>query len=124
MGSLNQGPWVKIEEMERDLAREGEVVYVITGPLYERDMPLLPECDEPHQVPSGYWKIIATQSGEDYDSILVRAFILDQETPRDADHMDYLVTVDEIESRAQLDVMWELPGDVEDRLEGEVNECP
>jgi endonuclease G len=113
---LNQGPWVKIEEMERDFARAGAVVYVMTGPLYERDMPPLPDCDEPHRVPSGYWKIVATQSGEDYDSVRVPAFILDQETPRGADPLNYIVAVDEIESRAHLDVMWELPDDVEAKI--------
>jgi endonuclease G len=119
---LNQGPWVKIEEMERDLARAGDVVYVITGPLYERDMPTLPNCDEPHRVPSGYWKIVATQSGNDYDSIRVAAFILDQEAPRDADPADYTVTVDEVESPAHLDVMADLPDKVEEKLEGELKE--
>jgi endonuclease G len=117
---LNQGPWVKIEEMERDLARAGNIVYVMTGPLYERDMPPLPNCDEPHRVPSGYWKIVAMQPVNDYASIKVVAFILDQETPRDADPSDYQVTVDEIETRAHLDVMRDLPDEVEEKLEGEL----
>jgi endonuclease G len=117
---LNQGPWVKIEEMERELARAGNVVYVMTGPLYEREMPPLPNCDEPHRVPSGYWKIVATQDGDGYNSIRVAVFIFDQDTPRDADPKDYVATVDEIENRAHLDVMWELPDDVEEKLEREV----
>jgi endonuclease G len=120
---LNQGPWVKIEEMERDLARAGDVVYVMTGPLYERDMPPLPNCDEPHRVPSGYWKIVATQSGDDTSTIRVAAFIFDQDTPRDADPLDYQVAVDEIESRAHLDFMSDLLDDVENVTESSDLPC-
>ena len=52
---LNQGPWVRIETAARNLARQN-AIYVMTGPLYEREMPDLPGADEAHQVPSGYWK--------------------------------------------------------------------
>jgi endonuclease G len=121
MAPLNQGPWVKIEEMERDLARAGDVVYVMTGPLYERDMPPLPEADESHRVPSGYWKIVATQSGEDYDSIRVVAFIFDQETPRDDPVVNHFVTIDDVEARSALDVMWELPDDFEEAIEARLD---
>lgn len=120
MSDLNQGPWGKIEDTERGLAEDGAVVYVITGPLYERDMPPLPNADEPHRVPSGYWKVVATQSGDGYDSIWIAAFIFDQETPGDADPLDYQVTVDEVESRARLDVMWELPDEVEEGIESQL----
>ena len=34
----------------------------MTGPLYERPMPQLPNANEVHIVPSGYWKIIAPGS--------------------------------------------------------------
>lgn len=61
MSELNQGPWRLLEEHVRDLARQGYQVYVMTGPLYERPMPTLPGADEPHRVPSGYWKICVTQ---------------------------------------------------------------
>jgi len=76
MSDLNQGPWVKIEDKEPDLARAGDIVYVMTGPLYERNMPGLPNADEPHLVPSGYWKIVAVQPSDDYDSIRVARFHL------------------------------------------------
>lgn len=44
--------------------RDGvEAVYGITGPLYEQIIPQLPGADEPHVVPSGYWKILAITEG-------------------------------------------------------------
>ncbi|QGZ94908.1 DNA/RNA non-specific endonuclease [Terricaulis silvestris] len=62
--NLNRGRWRRLEDAERNLARREHVpVFVITGPLYERPMPALPRADEPHRVPSGYWKIVATADG-------------------------------------------------------------
>ncbi|MGD8718365.1 MAG: DNA/RNA non-specific endonuclease [Candidatus Zixiibacteriota bacterium] len=117
MEPLNGGPWGRIEERERDLAEAGNVVYVVTGPLYERDMPALPECDEPHRIPSGYWKVVAIQPTSNTDSIRVAAFIFDQDTPGDADVLDHLFTVDDIERRSGLDIFPALPDDVEPAIE-------
>ncbi|UCE26769.1 MAG: DNA/RNA non-specific endonuclease [Candidatus Coatesbacteria bacterium] len=125
---LNQGPWKRLEERVRDLAANSVIyisgrdilygcVYVMTGPLYENPMPQLPGADEPHTVPSGFWKIVAIQPEFGYAAISVAGFIFDQDAPADADVLDHLVTVDEIEERSGLDFMRELPDDVEDEIE-------
>jgi len=88
------------------------------GPLYERDMPPLPECDEPHVVPSGYWKIVCT---EESGSVNVAAFIFDQETPRKDEVIKHMVTVDEVELRSGLDFFWELEDSAEVALEANIN---
>lgn len=99
--ALNQGPWAALEEQERALAREA-TIYVITGPLYEEAMPPLPTADEPHIVPSGYWKIITlTDSSGTPASCL--AWLFPQATTRDASPADHLCSVDEIEMRSGLD---------------------
>lgn len=97
--SLNQGPWRELEEVVRDVARR-DTVHVMTGPLYERDMPELPEADEPHQVPSGYWKIAALETSDGVEAVAV---VMDQETPRGSDHCAHRVTVAEVEERSGLD---------------------
>ena len=62
--ALNQGPWKNLEGMIRGLVREKYgTVWVMTGPLYERNMRELPQADEPHKVPSGYWKIVVVNEG-------------------------------------------------------------
>lgn len=100
-GDLNQGPWAQLEGAVRDLARRPEVegVYVQTGPLFERPMPQLPNADEDHRVPSGYWKIVALPDGQ---AIKVAAFIMEQETPRKARYCDHQATVEEVEARSRL----------------------
>ena len=95
--ALNQGPWQRLEARERELARaERTIVYVLTGPLFERLMPPLPGADERHRVPSGYWKVIATADGR------VTAFAFDQATPRGEDYCRDRRPLDEVELRARL----------------------
>ncbi|MFZ3072287.1 MAG: DNA/RNA non-specific endonuclease, partial [Thermodesulfobacteriota bacterium] len=89
---LNQGAWVNIENKERKLVKVGYVIYVMTGPLYERDMPQLPNADEPYKTPSGYWKIILTKTGVAFDSIMAASFIFDQDTKRKEKVLDHLTT--------------------------------
>lgn len=96
--ALNQGPWVRLENAERDLVRRGglEVVYVLTGPLYERAMAPLPRADEPHTVPSGYWKVLVTEDGR------LSAFVMGQDMARNADFCGARVSLEEVERRSGL----------------------
>lgn len=101
--ALNQASWQHLEAQERSLATRAtdpEVLYVLTGPLYERVLQALPmpRGSERHRVPSGYWKIIATEDGR------MSAFIFSQETPRSANYCDMRVSLDEVELRTNLTI--------------------
>lgn len=87
MSDLNQGPWRLLEEAVRRLARSGETVHVLTGPIYEREMPALPAADEPHRLPSGYWKLVAIETAE---GPVVAGFVFGQETARNDDYCGLL----------------------------------
>jgi len=114
---LNQGAWVRLENKERDLALSYGEIYVITGPLYEKEMPKLPNADEVHVIPSGYWKIILIKTGNALNSISVASFIFDQESKRGDELIDHLATIDEIERRSGLDFLRELPDAIEEQIE-------
>ena len=105
--ALNQGAWDRLENAERMLAkREGSpVVYVMTGPVYLREMPALPKADEPHKVPSGYWKIVSIQ---DSAGLKVAGFFFDQETQRKELYCAHLTTIGDIESKTGLKFFHEL----------------
>ncbi len=113
---LNQGPWNRLEGAVRTLAQQASVdaVFVMTGPLYERQMTALPQADEPHLVPSGYWKIVATETGT---TIRVATFLFDQGVARSADPCNHLTTVDDVEQRSGLDFFRALPDPEESTLE-------
>ena len=116
--ALNQGPWRGLEEAVRSLARDrgGAGVHVMTGPLYEASMAVLPGADEAHIVPSGYWKIVVAADGK---GIRVAAFAFGQDTPRDASHCDAdkALSVREVERRTGLDFFHGLGPDDQRRLE-------
>jgi endonuclease G len=76
-------------------------------------MPPLPNCDEPHKVPSGFWKIVAVPDG---GILRVAAFIMEQNATRKSPAIDHLATVDEVERRSGLDFFWQ-PDPEEDALE-------
>ena len=95
--ALNQGPWVRLEDRERELATRLAVpVYVITGPLYERMMRPLPAGGDYQRVPSGYWKVVALADGR------ATAFVFDQADARDRDLCTARVTVRHVELRSRL----------------------
>ncbi len=77
-------------------------------------MPPMPNCDEPHKVPSGFWKIVAVQDGS---TLHVAAFIMEQATARKSPAIDHLTTVDEVEQRSGLDFFWQLPDAEENAME-------
>ena len=100
--NINQGPWVRLETAVRDLARKGNTVYVVTGPLYESFFAMLPGADEPHIIPSGYFKIVATISH--FGFIKASAYVMEQNSARADNYCTKEVTIDNIESRSGLNI--------------------
>ncbi|MEA1015579.1 DNA/RNA non-specific endonuclease [Sphingosinicella sp. LY1275] len=95
--ALNQGPWVRLENQERALAQQsGKAVFVYTGPLFERMMKPLPGTTKMHRVPSGYWKVVATEDGR------MTGFLFDQATPKAASHCAGRTSLEQIQLRARL----------------------
>ena len=88
---------------------------MLTGPFYEiPPEPELPHANEPHTVPSGYWKIIIMKEGT---SLRVAAFIMDQDTPRSSPLQDHVVKVKDVQTKSKLNFFWELLDTVETELE-------
>ena len=115
---LNQGPWKYLETVVREYSEYGIPVYVMTGPLFERNMPALPQANEPHTVPSGYWKVLATLE----DGVIwTAAFIMDQNLERDADFCDHSVSIATVETRTGLDFFHELSSSNETEAQSGVN---
>lgn len=114
---LNQGPWVDLESAVRDYVETGQDVYVVSGPLYEWYFATLPEADESHTIPSGYFKVVIT----DVDGwVEASAFIMEQDASRSSDYCSFEVTVDEVESRSGLNIMPSLASYKESAVEGAV----
>ncbi|MCU0286289.1 MAG: DNA/RNA non-specific endonuclease [Acidobacteria bacterium] len=112
---LNEGPWMHMEEMVRDIVLTNKVVYVMTGPMYEKEMPRLPHVKEEHRIPSGYWQIIILEGkGKSFESA---AFIFSQDTPRNEKVLPHLTTIRTIEARTGLNFLWLLEDELENKVE-------
>jgi endonuclease G len=95
--ALNQASWQRLEARETDWVRQQrKPLFVLTGPLYEGRPIVMPGADETHRLPTGYWKVIATDAGE------VSAFIFEQDTPRNVNFCTKRVPLSEVELRAIL----------------------
>ncbi|POY55720.1 Nuclease [Pectobacterium versatile] len=105
---LNQGAWVRLEDKERALSNS-KTVYTVTGPLFERNIATLPNAPTV-QIPSGYWKILFTGSSPADGKYA--AFIMDQNTPRNANFCNFQVTVSQIEQKTGLTIWSALPANV------------
>ncbi len=111
---LNEGPWQRLEQAERDIVCAGNVLWVMTGPLYDGPAAApLPDADEPHVVPTGFWKILAKADG----GLSVAAFVFEQSTPRNDPVVNHLTTVATIESRTGLDFFRLLPDTTETKIQ-------
>ena len=116
--SLNRGMWKSIEDTERKLVDTFNFVFVITGPLYDDEMPAMPGADEPHQVPGGFWKIVMVPAG---NVLLTAAFIFYQDGIGGNNISDHAVNINDIERRTGLDFLWELEDSLEEEIEANEN---
>lgn len=116
---LNRGIWKKIEEEVRKLVGQENKVYVLTGTYYDDSLipTLLPEADEDHRVPDGYWKILFLKPQGKYASIQTAAWYFPQADPVSSELANYLVSIDTIEDMTTLDFFWELDDADEAALE-------
>lgn len=121
---LNRGVWKDLEDWERFLTIKYKLIYVMTGPIFEEDFGRLPNADEPHRIPSGYWKIIVIPKNSniaDSLNLQIFGFIFSQNTPLKSDLQSHLTSIDEIERRAKLDFFWTLSDKTQSILESRPN---
>ncbi|WP_456295744.1 DNA/RNA non-specific endonuclease [Vibrio sp. AK197] len=115
--NLNQGPWARLESAVRSYVSTGQDVYVVSGPLYEWYFASLPQADESHTIPSGYFKVVITDVN---GWVEASAFIMEQDTSRSSSYCSFEVTVDEVESRSGLNIMPSLESYKEGAVEGQL----
>ncbi|QPG06809.1 DNA/RNA non-specific endonuclease [Salinimonas marina] len=114
---LNQGPWVRLESKVRELVRTGQPVYVVTGPLFESYFGTLPQADEEHIIPSGFFKVVMTEQN---GWIEASAFVLEQSASRSDNFCAAEVAIDQVEQRSGLNIMPALPAYKEPSVEGQI----
>lgn len=77
----------------------------MTGPIYKTAIDPLPNADETHKVPSAYWKIVSTRSG---NKIKATAYVMKQSTPRNTPISSKLTTIQKVQVESGLTFFWDL----------------
>ena len=109
---LNRKIWRLLEErVAKKYAMSFEVVWIITGPVYDEHKETLKSGVE---IPDAFFKIIVDeQSGKPR----VQAFVIDQDVSGSERFSQFLASVDFIEGETGLDFLAELEDSVEDEIE-------
>ncbi len=118
LAMLNQRGWLSLEEKCTEFARNYEVVWIYTGPIYgERKSPFVKGRKIPK--PIAFYKIVISPG--DSDQVDVLAFRMPHKAiPRDVNLSDYLVSVDDIEDETGIDFLNELDEKEQREIESEV----
>jgi len=108
---FNSGVWNRLEQKVRFWAKKYDGVFVITGGVLEKGLPTIGE--ERVSVPVEFYKIVVDASGEELKAL---AFLIPN---RDTDKSfyDFVVTIDEIESKTGIDFFKALSNSEENNLE-------
>jgi endonuclease G len=116
----NQGPWVQLEEYCRDLVREGNELYIISGVTGTRAT--LPKGHV--RVPERLWKVIVVlpEGDNDLQRITAQTDVLAVDLPnrqgiRTTDWQKYLTSVDQIEEQTGYDLLSNVNPEVQGRIE-------
>lgn len=117
--NLNRQLWQRLEESVMDhFAPRFDRLQVITGPIFpERYMDNVFNRVGFVEVPEAFYKIIVVPNEE---APLALAFIMPQDVRGNESLADYLVTIDEIESRTGLNFFPDLAAEREAVLEGQL----
>ena len=118
--SLNRGDWNDLEEKSRQWAKKYGAVYIACGPIYDTKRPKRIGNNKV-AVPHAFYKVILINDKKNPQAI---GFIF----PNSAGHKPlkkYMVTVDSVEKRTDIDFFPALPDEIENRIEAElVQELP
>lgn len=113
--NLNRGDWNDLEEKSRHWAKKYGVVYIACGPIYDNKRPKRIGNNKV-AVPDAFYKVVLINDKKNPKAI---GFIF----PNKAGHKPlkkYVVTVDSVEKRTNIDFFSVLPDEIENKIEAEL----
>lgn len=112
---FNRGVWNRLEQKTRYWSKKYGEVYVITGGVLEGQMKNI--GDERVSVPNYFYKIIVSSNNQELNAI---AFLIPNE-PSNQSIYEYVVTIDEIETKTKIDFLPEFDEALETSLESRID---
>jgi len=113
--SFNRGGWRTLETLVRNWAIENEAVYVTTGGILTPG--LIKIGPNGVSVPEKYYKVVLDYREPELKGI---GFILPNEKI-EQDLINYVMSIDRVEAETGIDFFYNLPDDIEEQIESNVN---
>ncbi len=112
---FNAGIWNKLEQKTRYWAKKYNHLYVITGGILENNLKTIGK--EKVAIPNQFYKILLDYTKPEIKAI---AFLLPHKESNKS-LSEFVVSIDEIEQITGIDFFYNLPDDLEDKLESNSN---
>lgn len=110
--NLNAGDWKSLEDLGREWARKYGSVYIACGPIVEEGFSTI-GTERKIAIPSAFFKVFLRRKGNGWTSI---GFVMANEAGSKP-LMTYMMSVNEIEERTNIDLFYLLPDDIEEEVE-------
>ena len=112
---FNRGKWAELESYVRDIAKKYELIYVITGPIFDKTDKKIGINDV--SVPSYFFKALLFYSASKVEAI---GFIMPNQKLNES--LEYFAcSIDMLEFLVDIDVFASLPDDIEEIAEKNYN---
>ena len=108
---FNRGVWKRLEYLVRQMAFSNSKIHIVTGPIFQNNHGSIGENEV--TVPGYYYKVILDYEDPEFKAI---GFIVPHQSSTSA-LSSYCVSVDRVEEVTGLDFFWELPDDIEFKIE-------
>lgn len=116
---FNRGAWAKLEGILRSYVIQNNVeLFVVTGPVLTKDLPVVPRSINKVRVPKYFYKI-----AYDKTNGVAVAFLMPNEDIQYPVET-YAVSIDSVEAVTGIDFFYNLPDSTENRIEAEKNYKP
>jgi len=116
MPDLNRGIWENIESRIRSWAMRDEELYIVTGPVFSKNMKTIGRYNTV-SVPKQYYKIVLYYPKGKSQNARAIAFVLPNSDVLNKKMNTYVVSIDEVEKKTGLDFFTKLPDAIENQLE-------
>ena len=113
---LNRGIWKELEEQCRLWAKENGSLFIVTGPVIEKDMRRLGKNRV--GVPGQFYKVLCYHDGNEYKAI---AFIFENRDYKNTSLQSMAIPVDSVEKVTQIDFFPIIPSEEERKMEAKID---
>ena len=110
---FNQGIWAKLEDLVRNWAIEYDTLYIVTGPVLEKEMIGIIGSKNKISVPKYYYKVILNYTSNRIEGI---GFIMPNEASN-SPLQDYAVSIDSVQRFTGINFYNKLPNALEKKVE-------